>query len=940
MSYLNNLKLPGFTTNKIYYIVIFFTGAFSLVYQVIWQRYLNLLVGSEARSSTLIVSVFLLGLALGYYIFGLISIKIKEKRKLLKLYGYIELATGVYAMLFSQYFHFINNTSLANSSAFSADFILTFLLIFPPTILMGATIPIMTSVLPDDNNTLNRKHAIIYGLNTVGAFFGVIAGSLYLMNMWGLEIPLLLIGFLNFILSFVYIFNTLKGEVIKQDTMPNIQSTYSNTAIYLLAFISGLTSISLEIIWIRIWGMTIGSSYLIFPMVLSLFVLGLGVGSLTVKEISIKKLRYYFIWIITALMISFYMISYLPVWTNQLRVLFINHSASFYLYHVIVYLLLGVFLISFLLPMGRLLPTAYALLPKEKEKFGLQCGKLYFFNTLGTFLGAVILSYYLVTFYSLETIYKINIVLFGGLFLYFLFKDNKLILLTSVIICVFLFSIFITWDRHNHAAGLFVNKVMQPVYFTGLFKNHHSQLEVQYLKDGKNMTVAVANNPLFTKYKSLGIFVNGKPDSSTIKDFSTTSLIGALPYLYHTINNGLDVNVIGLGSGVTAGLLGRYQGVNTVDVIEISQAVIEALPFFSEETLQAEKNSKINIYAQDAFKFFRSTNKKYDIIASEPSNPWVVGIENLYTPYFYHLTKQTLNEKGILAQWIHMYHLDEIIFTTILSNILQEFEYANVFVVGPNADLLILASDTNISEESMMAKAADPIIQDIFNKIDIPSPMDLSFLHIFNSEHVRYIVDHQPKMSHTISFPTIAHRATKSFFLDDKVHLENLIDPFMKRHISTVNPARQALLIDHLSRISKDNQICRQHNQYDFSNMFCEIIFPHVLNYYNSQHAPSISDQIQSYSKLRNQNIIPQNDVFLDSVLDNYAKGLPEYASTNVFNALANDFISEWNTEKLNLLLNMEQTIKMVNPQSLEQLELIRQNILTKHRTTTSPPLP
>ncbi|MFH1356892.1 MAG: fused MFS/spermidine synthase, partial [bacterium] len=719
---------PCLISKNIYFFVIFCTGAFSLVYQVIWQRYLSLLVGSEARSSTLIVAVFLLGLALGYYLFGLLSIKIKNKKQLLKYYGIVELVTGLYAVLFSQYFNLLNNSALANMGTFAADLTLTFLLIFPPTILMGATIPIMTCVLPDDNSSLNRKHAIIYGLNTVGAFLGVIAGSLYLMNQWGLAMPLLIVGGLNILFSFIYIGNNLKGDVIKQDDMPTIKSSYSALAIYLLAFISGLTSISLEIIWIRLWGLSIGSSYLVFPMVLSIFVLGLGIGSLTVKTISTKKLRYYFLWILGSLVISFLAVSYLPAWTNQIRVLFDNKIINFYLYHLIIYSLLAFFLLPFLIPMGRLLPTGYALLPKVKEKFGLQCGLLYFFNTIGTFLGAVVLSYFLVEYASMETIFRINIGLLSLLFIYFLAKDKKNSWIFLVILFLVIFNFFGKWDRANHAAGLFMNKEKLPTYFTGLFKIHPSKLDTIFFKDGKNTTVAVTKNPRFEKIPSLAIFVNGKPDSSTVKDYGTTSLLAALPYLYLQETDQLDMNVIGLGTGVTAGLIAKFDGVKSVDAVEISEAVIDALPLFATETMHMHNNPIIHIHALDAFKFFRSTHKKYDVITSEPSNPWVVGIENLYTPYFYNLTKKALKPKGILAQWIHLYDLDDTTFVTILNNIAEHFNYIHVYEVAKNADVVILASDTELAEEFAPNKLEDTTISSIFTKLNIKKSTNLNFL--------------------------------------------------------------------------------------------------------------------------------------------------------------------------------------------------------------------
>ena len=122
-----------------YFFVIFVTGVCSLVYQVVWQRYLSILVGNEAKSSTLIVGVFLAGLALGYYIWGKLTLSIPERRRLLKIYGVIELVTGIYAMLFPTLFSWVLPLSQALPHWFVSDLFVCIVLILPPTFLMGAT---------------------------------------------------------------------------------------------------------------------------------------------------------------------------------------------------------------------------------------------------------------------------------------------------------------------------------------------------------------------------------------------------------------------------------------------------------------------------------------------------------------------------------------------------------------------------------------------------------------------------------------------------------------------------------------------------------------------------------------------------------------------------------------------------------------------------------
>ena len=306
--------------HKLYCLVIFLTGCCSLIYQVAWQKYLYILVGSEARSTTIIVAIFLSGLSLGYYAFGRLSLKYTKRYKFLKMYGYVEIATGAYAIGFPMLFTWIEVSSLASHPSLLSDFAIGMLLIFPPTILMGATIPIMTTVLPERNETVNQGYAMIYGLNTIGAFAGVLLASFVLIVHFGLANTLMLAGFVNVICGLIYGANRLPGNIHKSDEIPVIDSNYSTRDVYLLAFISGLVSISLEMLWIRLLGLTIGSSFVVFPIVLSLFLLGLGIGSLTVKEVTSRGLRRQFYVMITCLIISFIFVPYLHCTGQKIKI--------------------------------------------------------------------------------------------------------------------------------------------------------------------------------------------------------------------------------------------------------------------------------------------------------------------------------------------------------------------------------------------------------------------------------------------------------------------------------------------------------------------------------------------------------------------------------------------------------------------------------------------
>ena len=201
----NNLlyqKALSFLPENSYRLMAYFatvlTGFTALCSQVVWQRYLAVLTGSEARSLSLVIAVFLFGLAGGYYIFGLFTEKNKLSRfLLLKYYGYIELLTGFYIGIFPLYFHFLKKLSFQAPNLLIIDILISLMALLLPTFLMGASIPLLTASLPENSKEVGSVHAKIYGWNSLGACFGALVSGFYLIPALGLSLSLSLVGLIN-----------------------------------------------------------------------------------------------------------------------------------------------------------------------------------------------------------------------------------------------------------------------------------------------------------------------------------------------------------------------------------------------------------------------------------------------------------------------------------------------------------------------------------------------------------------------------------------------------------------------------------------------------------------------------------------------------------------------------------------------------------------------
>ena len=478
-------------SHRLYLSIIFTTGFCSLGYQVIWQRYLSVLVGSQARSATIIISVFLLGLALGYYAFGRLAERIKDRHILLKTYGFVELATGAYAAIFPVLFKLLLDSPISQTNNFWIHLLLAALLLIPATFLMGATIPVMTTVLPESKENINRIHSRIYGLNTLGAFGGTLIAGLYIIPHLGYDMSLLLLGFLNVLVSLFYIKNNLSGPSYEKQKPEVLSHNFNPKLLYALGFVSGLTCLALEILWFRILGLTIGNSFIVFPFILSIFVLMIGLGSLTLKNINLQTFQKAIAYSLLFSALTFLTIPYLPLFINHIRVSFTSFPLAFYLYHILVYLVLLCILSPAIFYLGRLLPLTYSMIPKNNKDYGLKVGYLYFLNTLGTFLGAIALGYLAFHIFNLKVIYLLSLSSLFVLSFYFL-KSRWL--LQGLILTLALTIILTPFSRKYHEIGLFRNRAPTIEHLQNIISQVNTQRKertASYLKDGPNATVAV-----------------------------------------------------------------------------------------------------------------------------------------------------------------------------------------------------------------------------------------------------------------------------------------------------------------------------------------------------------------------------------------------------------------------------------------------------------------
>jgi len=400
------------------------TGFAGLVYEVAWQKYLAMLLGSHAEATAAVLGIFLGGLSAGYALFGRLTRRVArraqsrgEAPRLLYIYALVEAGIGLYALLFPWTFGLAQQISLlgptSTGMAFAFDIGLSALLLGPPTLLMGGTIPILTLALAGDLDRATRVHAWIYGLNTAGAFAGALAGGFVLVPLLGLDPVMLSMGFLNLFAAAAFALLDRSHREFAPDLSmpPDDQPIARLTSWATVALLAGFAMMTLQTTLNRIGGLAFGSSQFTFAMVVAVFVLCIALGSLGVS--AFKRIPRGFVvgsqWLLVFLLFPLYIVmGDAPYWAHVIRVIFRPVDLAFYAYQASIFAGLLLLLVVPIGLSGALLPLLFNELRREVRELGSVAGRLYAWNTIGSMLGALVGGYVLFIWLDLHQIYRLS----------------------------------------------------------------------------------------------------------------------------------------------------------------------------------------------------------------------------------------------------------------------------------------------------------------------------------------------------------------------------------------------------------------------------------------------------------------------------------------------------------------------------------------------------
>ena len=686
-------------------LLIFFVSGFcGLIYESVWAHYVKLMLGHAAYAQTLVLVVFIGGLALGSWLCARVAERIRNP---LLGYAIIEAVIGLFALAFHGVFIQAMEWSFASlvptaceqaSTFCGPQWALAAALLLPQSILLGMTFPLVSSaVLRMDSSNAGHDISALYFLNSLGAVLGVLASGFVLIPAIGLPGTLMAAGAANVMIAIVAYF-TSKGLPARLDVqrIPAPRDARGEEKALLLpllavAFFTGLSSFVYEVGWIRMLSLVLGASTYSFELMLASFILGLAVGSLWIRsrlDVSAEPIR-----LLAVIQVAMGLLAAMsiPIYNGSFDFMAWLLSAvtrtdsGFVLFNLTSTLICILVMLPTTFCAGMTLPIiTYRLLrsPSGEKSLGL----VYAVNTLGGVAGVVIAVHLLLVNLGLDGTLiagaAIDVLLGVALFLFVgdSFKRRMVYAVASVAALAVVASAFHI-DPRRSASGVFRNSGAR----IGTNDN------IIFHRDGKTATVDVIESG-----GRRAIRTNGKSDAAINMDANgiptgdeyTMTMLAMMPLGHKP--DAKSAAVIGFGSGMSTTLLLSSPNLTNVVTVEIEPSMVQGARNFMPVVAKAFDDPRSHIVIDDAKSYFARGRTQYDIIVSEPSNPWVSGVASLFTEEFYARLNTYLTDGGVLSQWLHTYEMDAETLASILKAIAKTFPEYRIYS-SIDADLIIIA---------------------------------------------------------------------------------------------------------------------------------------------------------------------------------------------------------------------------------------------------------
>jgi len=684
-------------------LLFFLSGVASLGLEIVFRRELALYVGGEVAATSLTLATFLGGLALGAAIFGQVA---DRSARPLRLYAALELGVGVtgaiaVAVLTYGRDHLMAPVRAAGPgpSGFLVAAVITAALLLPPTILMGGTLPAVTRYALRGGGRLLGPLATLYGANTLGAAFGAALAGFVLFEAIGVSATgWLCAGLALLVGALAVAIDTRGGTPLVAAASETPQRRPAHGAkIATIAALGGASALGYEVVWTRLLVLPLRSYAYSFSLMLSLFLVGLVIGALTLARFETRIHDAMKVLAVVQLASGAYVaasVVWLPgvlgppsegsgfaalLWSGLLRA--------------------GPVVLPPTILCGMALPLAIRAFLGAAGSAGRAVGTVYAANTIGAIVGALVS---------------------GLLLLPASGASRSLAVLATLGATAGAIAALVAWGRTARgwagiaivAAGGFVVLLPSRPYIEAFSRTGRARGaagETLFYHEGATDTVAVVRREYgFRDPDAKSVLVNGIAMTATVKPvWRYMAAEGHLPALFAPApTRGL---VICVGTGITLGALASHESVTSIDAVDLSESVLAALPFFDRENRAAYRNPKVRLLNADGRHVLELSERRYGLITLEPPPPIVAGSVHLYTQDFYRLCRARLDTGGVVAQWLPFHAQSLASAKATARTFVEAFPYVQLWLPSIR-DAVLIGSDQplRLNLASLRAAYASP----------------------------------------------------------------------------------------------------------------------------------------------------------------------------------------------------------------------------------------
>ena len=637
-----------------------FTG---LVYEVLWLKELSLLFGAASDAAATTFAAFFLGLAAGGYAWGRSAAR---RQRPLRVYAVLELCVALSALLYFllwDAYHAIYTPltqMFGNRSTplfiMAVKFMLALCVLFPPAFFMGGTLPMMAQYLVRQAETFGRTVSLLYWVNTFGAALGAFVAGFYLPLWLGFTwayIAAVGLTLLVAIIAWGYSRSHVDPAVAVAPT-PQVADSpilLSRRIIRGLAFLSGVITLSLEVLWTRMFVQVLQNSVYTYTVILVTFLISLAAGSAVAHGLMRAKREpgHALWWLLgsAALLVSLSPFGF--VWLTD-GLSYVGRGENWGPYILAVFGVAGLVMGIPGVALGSILPLLLKLSETAAMRPGQTVGDLVALNTLGAVAGSLIAGFVLLPAFGLWSSISLMAALYWiALLIWPIEESDKRRLIPAC-------GILLILSVCNTAQLPRVR--LQPV---------KQQKSLYKVWEGRAATVAVIKRKNAVKLKVNNYYTVGGTAAVKFEERQAH-----IPMLIHPQPR--RAFFLGMGAGITAGAALMHDGMEQVVVCElIPEVVVAARKYFRPYAHGLFEDPRANVVIEDGRHYLMRTAERCDLIIGDLFLPWRAGVGNLYTREHMETARTRLRQGGLFVQWLPLYQMTRDEFGVIARTMLEAF---------------------------------------------------------------------------------------------------------------------------------------------------------------------------------------------------------------------------------------------------------------------------